>query len=66
MSIENALWGAPRIHGESKHDCGCYRWFPSVLKVIMVIRPETLVRRTSFNGEANNVSKNHNSAIIVR
>ena len=31
-----------------------YRWFPSVLKVITVIRPETLVRwhRTGFVGLA--------------
>ena len=42
----------PRLHGRirlTNHDrwffIQLYRWFPSILKVLIIIRPETLVRR---------------------
>src|SRR5258708_40271653 len=41
-----------RLHGRvrlTNHDCWVfiqlYRWFPAILQVLTIIRPETLVRR---------------------
>src|SRR5260370_16700324 len=32
-----------------------YRWFPSILQVLSIIRPETLVRWHRFEGKAENI-----------
>ena len=51
LEAENAVLRQRRLHGRvglTNHDrwffIQLYRWFPSILKVLTIIRPETLVR----------------------